>query len=615
MSWLKSPERILSRKPKASVDELTHYAADEVFVESSDLSAVATLLRYGKGFYARLAGSIVLILSSSAFLMFSARALGGLVEELTGSADAKHIAWLAMTILCFEATHIALTYFGRVSLALLTNRIAYRLRLDMFRKVTLLPISYFDRQPLGRTITRLTNDIEGIERFFTGPLARVLASFITIGSVLAAMLVTNLRLGIVVVVSSLPALIFTFLMRGPVQEWLRAYKIRSSGLNSRLAELINGFPIIRIFGLESWAGESFSGLARQQRDAGISLLNWNSFIRPTAAFFCSLPMAVILWWGGRGVLDGALSLGLVVAFVRYAERFYWPVMAISQEINVIQEAIASSERVRQMLEEPEEEVVLGKDGDFEAPIEGHVSFQSVWMGYDATRPVLKGVSFDVVKGMTVGLVGETGSGKTSTVNLIPYLYAFSKGDITIDGMSIRNWKRGALRSQIGMVSQDIVMFRGTLRENLLIAAPSPEAITDEKLMAYCRKTGLDHVMSRFPKGMDTMILDGGDNLSVGERQLVAFTRMLVRDPAIFILDEATANIDEECERLVQRAIEEVMKDRTCFVIAHRLNTILQCEQILVFDRGQIIESGNHEELMASQGRYYALAQTQLAEAH
>ncbi len=592
-------------------DEIDHYNVDEFSESRSDLTAFVILLRYAKGHYVYLFGSILLIMAASAFLMLSAKTLGSLTESLMAKEPMSALAGKAVAILVFETLNVLLTYGGRRGLAAVTNRIAYQIRLDLFRKISVLPISYFDRQPLGRTITRLTNDVDGIEKFFSGPLARVLSSVITIVSVLTAMLVTNIQLGAVVVAASIPAILVTILSRAPVRYWLREHKIRSSAINAKLAEFINGFPIIKIFALEQWTSETFDNMARRQRDAGMALLTWNSVIRPTAAFFCSFPILAILWWGGQEVLAGTLSVGLIVAFVRYAERFYWPVMAISQEIHVIQEAIASSERIRQMLLEKEEHEVLGMEGAARHKIAGNVEFNNVSMSYVENRPVLRGVSFKIRKGMNVGLVGETGSGKTSTISLLPMLYPLLGGDISIDGVTLKEWNRDHLRRQIGMVSQDIVIFRGTLRENLTIAATESHNLDDARLKEFCEKTGLAQILHRFPQGFDTPLIDGGENLSVGERQLIAFTRMLVRDPAIFILDEATANIDEECERLVQRAIDELLKDRTCFVIAHRLNTILRCDKILVFDKGKIIEEGTHPELMARQGRYSSLAKTQL----
>jgi len=266
-----------------------------------------------------------------------------------------------------------------------------------------------------------------------------------------------------------------------------------------------------------------------------------------------------------------------------------------------------------MLGEPEEDTSLGPDGTRLMPLGGLVEYQDVWMSYLEGQPVLKGVSFTALPGMKIGLVGTTGSGKTTTVNLLPRLYPISRGRILVDGVPLTELSREHLRSQLGYVSQDVAVFAGSIRENLL-AATASSGITDAHILDACHKTGLDQVLSHFAAGLDHVVLDGGENLSMGERQLIAFTRMLLRDPRVMILDEATANIDERCERLIQTAIAELMEGRTCFVIAHRLSTIVQCDRILVFEGGEIVEQGTHAELMALGGRYASLAGKQLAAA-
>ena len=586
---------------------------DEVLRNDGDLAAVFSLFQYGRGTYHLLAFSILLIVAASAMLMCSARILGALVEALLGDTPLTRIMIMIGAILTLETLQVMLTYCGRVSLSFVTNKIAFRIRLTLFAKITTLPIAYFDRQPLGRTITRLTNDVEGIEAFFGSTLSRVFAAAITLLSIIVAMFATNPLVGSVVTLAALPAMLLTLVARGPIRRWNRLYKVRSARLNAKLAEYINGILVIKVFGLENWSYRKYVETSRELFDAGIGLVTVNSLVRPTINLLCFLPIMVILWWGGLKVLDGTLALGVLVAFVRYAERFLRPVMALSNEIHVMQEAITSSERVQKMLDEPEERDALGPSGDYTEKIAGNVSFNDIWMEYNVGRPILKGISFDARKGMKIGLVGETGSGKTTTLNLLPQLYPTMRGAITIDGRPLATWDRQVVRGQIGLVSQDIVIFRGSLRENLLWSKDAPEIPMDDAvLMDYCSKTGLDVVMHRMNSGLDTLIIDGGENLSVGERQLIAFTRMLVRDPALLILDEATANIDEKYEGLIQKAIREVLRERTCFVIAHRLGTILQCDEILVFDDGRIVERGTHDELMAMQGYYSRLAAKQRA---
>ncbi len=580
-----------------------------------DLRSLLVLFRYAKGTYRLIASSVGLVLLSSLLLMASARNMGTLAEVLAKPHDLKRIIELALLIMAFETANVIVSYKGRVGLARATNKVALLIRKALFHKLSVLPISYFDHQPLGRTITRLTADVEGVESFFSGTLPRILTAAITILSVVVAMLLTDSKIALWIILSSVPSALLTFAVKRPIRFWTREYKRKSAALNSKLAENINGLSIIKIFGLEAWTSENFRKSSLELQNTAFRMMNWNSFIRPFAAFLCALPVVAILWWGGHLSLEGSMNLGLFVAFIRYAERYFRPIMQLSFELHLVQDALASSDRVRKLLEEKEESEVLRPTGTYEAPLRGEIAYQDVTMSYDADHPILKGITFKVSQGMSVGLVGKTGSGKTSTLNLIPELYPLSSGTITIDQIPLEKWNRKALRSQIGVVSQDVIIFYGTLRENLLATIADTETISDETLLFACERTGLSQIFVKKSRGLDTVLTDGGTNLSMGERQLVALTRMLVRDPKVLILDEATANVDEPCEALIQKAIVELLKGRTCFIIAHRLSTIRHCDKILVFERGQLIEEGSHEELLKEGGHYAELVRRQIANAY
>ncbi len=586
----------------------THDSVDQ----QGDFSAMLSLFRYGQGTYRRLAMGISLVIASAGLLMLSAKLMGQLAELLLLKAAQVELLPVIAGILTLEALNIVIYYKGRVSIAFVTNQVALQIRGALFRKLHQLPISYYDQQPLGRTITRLTSDVEGIESFFSNTLPRVLTACITVVSVLLAMLLTDLKIGFIICLSSLPAIVFTVVMRKPVRYWLREYKKKSAAINSQLAELINGLPMIKIFGLEKWSDESFTKSSQDMLETAYRLMNWNTFIRPIAAFLCSMPIVIILWWGGHLALDKQISIGLLVAFIRYAERYFRPIMQLSFELHLIQDALASSERVRKMLDETEESKTLGPNGYLQKTIEGAVAFDQVWMSYRADHPILKGINFSVLAGKSIGLVGKTGSGKSTTVHLIPQLYPITQGQILIDGIALSEWDRHCLREQIGIVSQDVVIFQGSLKENLLVTIPADQAPNDAFVIDACQRTGLSQAIEKLPEGIDSMLYDGGSNLSMGERQLVAFTRMLLRNPAILILDEATANVDEPCEVLIQKAILELLKGRTCFIIAHRLSTIQHCDKILVFQDGRIVEEGSHRQLLADKGHYANLVKRQIA---
>jgi ABC-type multidrug transport system fused ATPase/permease subunit len=484
------------------------------------------------------------------------------------------------------------------------------IRQRLFYKMTALPISYFDRQPMGRTITRMTHDVEGIETFFSGTLARILVAVIQVGAVLTAMILTSPEFGFWISLACLPSLLASILTRRWIRDQLRVYKRISAQLNARFAEFISGINVIKLFGLEQWSFDRIHAEAMDMLYAGLRTLKINSLIRPIIVFLCGIPTLVVLWWGGHQVIEGTLTIAALVAFMRYCERFMSPIRTISQEIQLIQEALVSSERVRQMLSEQEEVDTLGPDGHHHAPVLGELEFDNVVMEYLTDRPVLDRISFKAAAGSKIALVGHTGSGKTSTVHLVPRLYPFKAGKILIDGVDIKNWQRSSLRDAIGYVSQDVVIFRGTLRDNLLSAASGP-TISDQEILIAALRTGLLSAIQKMPNGLDTMILDDGANLSQGERQLIAFTRMLLKDPAIMILDEATANIDEQSEALIQNAVHEILENRTCLIVAHRLSTVVECDEIVVFEHGKIIGKGPHHELLETCPAYRKLVAQQL----
>ena len=585
-------------------------ADDRVLVARSDLAGMLGLFVFGKAVSWRLALSLGTIVVATSCVMVAARVLGQLVEAVTYGQGQLAIFKAAGVFLALESLAVLGQYLGRVNLARATIEVTYRVRTELFRKMRRLPMAYFDVQPLGRTITRLTGDVEGMEAFFGGTLARVLTALITIVVVLVAMVVTEPAFGSVIVAASLPSLIFSIVMRKPVRDSLRNYKRHAAHVNAKLAENLNGMPVIRIFGLEAWTHGSFAQATQAMFRAGVRTANWNSLIRPATVLFCSIPTLLILWIGGQRVMAGVMPLATLIAFVRYSERFVAPIRTISQEIQNIQEALVSRERVRRMLAEPDEDQVLGPDGHAQYSLLGAVEYQDVRMRYATGEEILKGISFAVPAGAKVGLVGASGSGKTTTLNLLPQLYPYSSGRILLDGRPLECFAREALRAQLGYVSQDVVVVSGTIRDNLCFAIPGRPP-TDRELMEACRRTGLWDIVQSLRDGLDARVVEGGENLSMGERQLLAFTRMLLRDPRILILDEATANIDERCEQLIQYATDELMRERTCFVIAHRLSTIVRCDLILVFAHGRIVERGTHDELVARGGVYASLAGRQL----
>jgi ATP-binding cassette subfamily B multidrug efflux pump len=331
---------------------------------------------------------------------------------------------------------------------------------------------------------------------------------------------------------------------------------------------------------------------------------------PLVSFSIAIPLLGLVWYGGHGVMAGTYSVGIFISFIRYYERFSSPMMLLAREIHVVQQAFTSTERVMNFLNEADEDSVLTSEAHDEVKfIHGDIKFSNVSMKYLEGDWILKNLSFHIRAGEKIGLVGKTGCGKSTTVSLLARLYEYQQGEIFIDDLSLRKYDRHALRDKIGFVSQDAVIFKGSLRENLT----SDDRLSDKELFAACQSTGLFKALSREGFNLNMEILEGGANLSVGQRQLVSLTRVLLKDPSILILDEATANIDPHYEEIIHQAVMKMMEGRTCLMIAHRLETLKQCDRILVFNSGELVEEGPLDELLAGQNYFYRLHHAQEAQ--
>jgi ATP-binding cassette subfamily B multidrug efflux pump len=586
---------------------------DHVVIAKNDFQGLVKIFKLASGYKKSLFSALGILVAASGLAMLSANILGKLGEYLGKLSRAEMeitaVLPLAGVFLAIEGVIIFMRWFGGLSLARATNQMILGLRLNMFKKLSLLPISYFDKQPLGRIITRLTGDVEGIEQLFAASLSRIIDALIKIVAVLLAMIITSPKFGLIVVAFSLPAATLNLFTKKIILYWMREQKKRVARVNAKLAEFLGGLGVIKILGLENWTRQEFHNRAIDYWHSQRILMNINTIVMPTTVFLCAIPVIAVLYIGGGKVLDGSLSVAVFITFLRYTEYFLNPVRTISSEIQQIQNALSSTERVRNTLEEKEEQSELGLDGTLNLKIRGKIEFKNVSMSYPLGEPVLKDISFCIHPSQKVGLVGTTGSGKTTTVSLISRLYEFQSGKILIDDVDIRSYNRKSLRQQLGYVTQDAIIFQGTIRENLLAAVEYP--VSDYELLLACSQTGLSKVLAHHPEGLDKVLLDGGSNLSAGERQLVNFTRMLIRKPAIMILDEATAHTDDQTEELLHEALHKTMSGRTCFIIAHRLSTIKECDLLLVFDRGRLVEIGSPSELTANSEHYLSLASRQM----
>ena len=511
------------------------------------------------------------------------------------------------------AVYVISSIFGWIQgwiMAGVTQRTVVKLRADVDRKLGRLPLRYFDSHPRGDLLSRVTNDIDNIGQSLQQSLTQLITSLLTIVGVLILMLTISPLLAVISLLAVPASLAVTILIVRRSQQQFVAQWASTGALNGHVEEMHTGHSIVKAFGRQRDAIEVFDSENERLFDASRRAQFISGIIQPAMTFISNLNYVAIAVIGGLRVAAGQLSIGDVVAFIQYSRQFTFPIIQTASIVNVLQSAVASAERVFELLDEPEESADPVPAVPLDAPV-GAVRFEDVSFRYLPEQPLIDDQSLDVSAGATVAIVGPTGAGKTTLVNLLMRFYELDAGRITIDGIDTRAVTRDDLRRSFGMVLQDTWLFHGTIREN--IAYGRLDA-TDEELRAAAEAAHVDHFVRTLPDGYDTVIDDDATNLSAGEKQLLTISRAFLADPPILILDEATSSVDTRTEVLIQRAMAGLMRGRTTFVIAHRLSTIRDADTILVMDRGKIVEQGDHASLLARGGFYAELYESQFSEA-
>jgi ATP-binding cassette subfamily B protein len=486
-----------------------------------------------------------------------------------------------------------------------------RMRGDVEDKVNRLPLSYFDKQPRGELLSRVTNDIDNLSQSLQQTMSQLLTSVLTVFAVLAMMLWISPLLALVALISVPLSMVVTgaVMKRSQgmfVQQWRR-----TGQLNAHIEETFSGHALVKVFGHQPEAERVFAEQNDELYESSFAAQFVSGLIMPIMMFIGNLNYVLVAVIGGLRVASGSLSLGDVQAFIQYSRQFTQPLAQVASMANLLQSGVASAERVFELLDAPEEE---SDGGAHAAPREqrrGEVRFEHVTFSYDPAEPLIEDLSLVADPGHTVAIVGPTGAGKTTLVNLVMRFYEVESGRITLDGVDISSMPRSELRSQTGMVLQDTWLFEGTIRDNIAYGSPGA---TEEQILEAARATFVDRFVHSLPEGYDTVIDEEGSNLSAGERQLVTIARAFLSDPALLILDEATSSVDTRTELLLQHAMAALRSDRTSFVIAHRLSTIRDADLILVMEDGAIVEQGTHDELLAAEGAYARLYNSQFAAA-
>jgi ATP-binding cassette subfamily B protein len=477
----------------------------------------------------------------------------------------------------------------------------------IYRHLQRLDLQYYDRNPVGRLMTRVTSDVDALNDLFTSGVVTIFGDVFTLVGIMAIMLGMNWRLALVAF-SVLPLIaLVTQWFRRHVRESYRVVRGLIARINAFLQENITGMSTVQLFRREALNYARFDEIDAQHRDANVESIFYYSVFYPAVEVVAALASALIIWYGGASVLRGTLTIGALVAFVQYSQRFFRPISDMSEKFNVLQAAMASSERIFGLLDEP---VVIDRPA---APVvrppnaPGHIVFEHVWFAYKGSDFVLKDVSFEVRPGKRIGIVGATGAGKTTLINLLLRFYDVSRGRITVDGVDIRDLDPADLRSLFSLVLQDVHLFSGTIEGNIRLGR---QDIDDAGVGRTAAAVHADAFVSELPKGYQTAVAERGSTLSVGQKQLLSFARALAFDPRVLILDEATSSVDTDTEMLIRDALHALMAGRTTIAIAHRLSTIQDMDRILVFHKGRLREEGSHQELLAQRGVYFRLFELQ-----
>ena len=586
---------------------------EEVLGKAYDARLMRRLIKYLKPYRWHVALGIVLSLLVSAMEAVRPYFTKIAVDTNIAQGDSRGLLLTMMIFLIIMIVRGFIQYANAYLTQWIGQRTIFDLRMEVYRHLQKLSLKFYDRNPIGRLITRVTNDVEVLNEMFSSGIVMVFSDVFTIAGIFYFMFSMNWKLSLVTL-SVLPFLFYgTFLFRKKARETYRDVRVQIARINTFMQEHITGMLVDQIFNREHKSYSKFSNINAAHRDANIRSIFYYAVFYPGVDLIGEVAVGLIIWYAGRNALDGAVSIGTVMAFVQFNEMFWRPIRDLSEKYNILQTAMASSERLFQLLDDKTILYIPPTPLPMKQ-VRGDIEFRNVSFAYNTPADptltphwILKNISFSIQQGQTVAIVGHTGAGKTTMINLLSRFYDIQQGEIFIDGINIQQVHPKELRKHIAVVLQDVFLFSGDIQNNIHLG---DKTIPFERVKAAARLVGANRFIEALPKTYDAEVKERGATLSVGQKQLLSFARALAFNPRILVLDEATSSVDTETEQLIQNAIKKMLQGRTSIVIAHRLSTIQSADKIIVLHKGEIREMGNHQELLALNGIYRKLYELQ-----